>query len=159
MPTMATRSTSRVRTHAVANGYRSGLEERIGKELAAKGINVTFEGHKVFYTPPSKLRSYTPDFVFPNGVIVESKGRFLTEDRQKHKIIKEEHPELDIRFLFSRSKTVLSKGSKTTYADWCRKYGFQFADVSIPTEWSAEAPCLIRLKAIERASSKPITKT
>jgi hypothetical protein len=50
-------------------------------------------------------------------------------------LIKEQHPELDIRFVFSNSKTRISKQSKTTYADWCRTKGFQFADKKIPQEW------------------------
>lgn len=144
-----------VRQRAVANGYRSGLEERIAEELAAKGIKVTFEGTKVFYTPPTKLRSYTNDFPLPNGILVETKGRFVTEDRQKHKAIKTEHPDLDIRFVFSNSKTKLSKGSKTTYANWCDQYGFLYADRSIPDAWLNEVPCERRLAALERASQKP----
>ncbi|RWO57039.1 hypothetical protein [Mesorhizobium sp.] len=150
-----TTPTSDVRRRALLHGYRSGLEERIAEELAAKGIHVAFEGTKVFYTPPIKVRSYTPDWPLPNGIIVESKGRFVTEDRQKHKNIKAEHPDLDIRFVFSNSKTKLSKGSKTTYANWCDQYGFLYADKSIPDTWLNEPPCPRRLAAIERASKKP----
>lgn len=70
-----------------------------------------------------------------NGIVVETKGRFITADRQKHLLVKAQHPDLDIRFVFSNSRTRISKTSKTTYADWCRKYGFMFADKSIPPEW------------------------
>ena len=143
------------RQRAVANGYRSGLEERIAEELAAKGIHVKFESVKVYYTPPTKTRSYTGDFPLSNGILIESKGRFVTEDRQKHKAIKAEHPDLDVRFVFSNSKTKLSKGSKTTYANWCDQYGFLYADKSIPQEWLDEPPCPVRIAALERASIKP----
>jgi NAD(P)-dependent dehydrogenase (short-subunit alcohol dehydrogenase family) len=37
--------------------------------------------------------------------------------------------------LFQNSKTKISKASKTTYADWCIKYGFIFADKEIPDDW------------------------
>jgi hypothetical protein len=50
-------------------------------------------------------------------------------------LIKQQHPELDIRFVFSNSRSRISKQSKTTYADWCEKNGFMFADKSIPKEW------------------------
>lgn len=70
-----------------------------------------------------------------SGLIVETKGRFTAADRKKHLLIKEQHPDLDIRFLFQRSASRLSKKSKTTYADWCRKHGFQFADKVVPEEW------------------------
>lgn len=69
------------------------------------------------------------------SIIIETKGRFVTADRQKHLLIKEQHPNLDIRFLFQNSKARISKSSKTTYADWCRKHGFQFADKVVPEEW------------------------
>lgn len=150
-----TTPTSDPRRRAVLHGYRSGLEERIAKELAERGINVVFEGRKVFYTPPLKVRSYTPDWPLPNGIIVETKGRFLTEDRQKHKAIKAEHPDLDVRFVFSNSRAKLSKGSKTTYAKWCDDYGFLWADKSIPDAWLLEPPCPRRIAALERASIKP----
>jgi hypothetical protein len=150
-----TTPTSDTRRRAVLHGYRSGLEERIAKELAEKGIHVVFEGTKVFYTPPIKTRSYTNDFPLSNGILVETKGRFVTEDRQKHKAIKAEHPDLDIRFVFSNSKAKLSKGSKTTYANWCDQYGFLYADKSIPDAWLNEPPCPRRLSALERASKKP----
>ena len=69
------------------------------------------------------------------ALVIETKGRFVTADRQKHILIKEQHPDLDIRFLFQNSKARISKSSKTTYADWCRKHGFQFADKVVPEEW------------------------
>ena len=59
----------------------------------------------------------------------------MVADRKKHLLIKEQHPELDIRFVFSSSKAKLSKGSKTTYALWCTKNGFKFADRLIPRAW------------------------
>ena len=121
---------------------------------------MTFEGVTLGYTPPTKQRKYTPDFPLPNGIVVESKGRFVTEDRQKHKAIKDEHPDLDVRFLFSNANAKLSKGSKTTYAAWCEKYGFRYASGHVvPQEWLDEPPCPRRLAAIERAKvttkSKP----
>lgn len=136
--------------HGVSNGYRSGLEDRIAADLAAKGIVVRFETLTIPYTPPIKTRKYTPDFPLENGIIIESKGRFLTDDRQKHKHIKAEHPDLEIRFVFSNSKAKLSKGSPTTYAMWCEQYGFLYADKTIPDEWLDEPPCPVRLAAIER---------
>jgi hypothetical protein len=67
-----------------------------------------------------------------NGIIVESKGRFVTQDRQKHLLVKQQYPDLDIRFVFSRSATRISKQSQTTYAAWCQHKGFLFADKAIP---------------------------
>lgn len=120
------------------HGYRSGLEDVVAKQLEARGIAAEYEKHKVKYVKPAKAATYTPDFVLPNGIIVETKGRFLTEDRMKHRTIKEQHPHLDIRFVFSNSRQKISKTSSTTYADWCSKYGFTFADKLIPESWLKE---------------------
>ena len=91
------------------------------------------------YTQPAKDRKYTPDFVLlNNSIIIESKGRFITADRQKHLMIKEQYPDLDIRFVFSNSKAKLSKLSQTTYGMWCDKHGFLYADKEIPSTWLNE---------------------
>jgi hypothetical protein len=119
-------------------GFRSGLEEAIADKLTSKGVGFTFEELVINYTKPARVSKYTPDFVLENGIIIESKGRFLTEDRQKHILVKSQHPELDIRFVFSNSKTKISKRSKTTYADWCIKNGFLYADKEIPDAWLKE---------------------
>jgi len=121
-----------------SSGFRSGLEARIAEELLEKGVSFEYEAHVIEYIKPQKSAKYTPDFVLGNGIIVETKGRFLTADRQKHLLLQQQHPDLDIRFVFSRSKERISKQSKTTYAMWCEKNGFIYADGSIPEEWLNE---------------------
>jgi hypothetical protein len=123
------------RQAAVKNGYRSGLEEVISNKLAENNIDGEYEKHKIKYVKPATEHTYTPDFKLPNGIFVETKGRFVTEDRKKHVLIRKQHPELDIRFVFQNSKNKIRKGSPTTYADWCNKHGFKYADKVIPQEW------------------------
>jgi hypothetical protein len=120
---------------AAKYGFRSGLEMDINESLKVQGIDGEYEQHIITYTKPATNHKYHPDFRLPNGIYVETKGRFLTDDRKKHLLIKEQHPELDIRFLFQNSKTKISKASKTTYADWCDKHGFKYADKIIPEDW------------------------
>lgn len=120
------------------HGFRSGLEDQIAGELTSKGVSYQYEEKVIEYLKPARKAKYTPDFVLPNGIIVETKGRFLTEDRQKHLLVKAQHPELDIRFVFSSSRARISKRSATTYADWCNKHGFKFADKHIPQSWINE---------------------
>lgn len=119
-------------------GFRSGLEEAIALSLTSKGVGFTFEELVIPYIKPERPAKYTPDFVLENGIIIESKGRFLTADRQKHLLIKKQHPHLDIRFVFSNSRARISKRSTTTYADWCAKHGFTFSDGDIPDTWLKE---------------------
>jgi hypothetical protein len=130
--------TTRKRTMATTRGYRSGLEDKISDQLKEAGVVFEYETFKIKYTVPETLHTYTPDFILPNGIIIESKGRFVVADRKKHLYVQKQHPDLDIRFVFSNSKAKISKGSKTTYADWCNKNGFLFADKLIPEEWINE---------------------
>lgn len=135
-------------------GFRSGLEEKVARELSAQGIPVRYEEERIVYIKPARTAKYTPDYILPNGIIIETKGRFMTDDRQKHIIIKEQHPDLDIRFVFSNSRSRISKQSQTTYAAWCEKHGFQYADKSIPQSWTAEPSCEKRKAALEEARVK-----
>lgn len=116
------------------SSYRSGLEKRNAQHLESLGIPFEYEKFKVKFEV-NKTSSYTPDFKLPNGVIIETKGRFTSADRVKHLRVQEQHPDLDIRFVFSNSRSKLYKGAKSTYASWCEKHGFQYADKLIPKEW------------------------
>lgn len=119
-------------------GFRSGLEERIAEKLTKLGVDFKYEEVVIKYIKPASTHKYTPDFVLPNGIIVETKGRFLQADRMKHLLVKEQNPTMDIRFVFSNSNSRISKTSKTTYAAWCEKHGFKYADKTIPQEWLDE---------------------
>lgn len=134
------KTTKKLTAKQVANryGFRSGLEERIAEQLDKAGIDYTYEQVKVEYIRPASKHIYTPDFVLANGIIVETKGRFLMADRQKHILVKRHNPTLDIRFVFSNSNAKISKNSRTTYAAWCIKNGFLFSDKQIPEEWFNE---------------------
>lgn len=120
------------------NAYRSGLEEKLAAQLEQADIPVVFEQYEVPYVIPESTHKYTPDLLLPNGVIIEGKGLFDADDRKKHMLIRAQHPGLDIRFVFTSSRTKLYKGSPTTYGMWCEKNGFKYADKSIPVEWLKE---------------------
>jgi hypothetical protein len=117
-------------------GFRSGLEERIASELKTESVKFEFEETKLKYTKPQKIHTYTPDFYLPKQkIFIETKGLFTSADRQKMRLVKEQHPDLDIRFIFSNSKSRISKKSTTTYAMWCDKNKFPHADKHLPKEW------------------------
>lgn len=121
-------------------GVRSGLEEQVIAQLRADGIPFEYEQVVIEFRQPEKPRKYTPDFLLlRNGIIIETKGRFVSADRQKHLLVQAQHPVLDIRFVFSNSRQRISKQSKTTYAAWCQTKGFKFADKLIPQAWLDEA--------------------
>jgi hypothetical protein len=119
-------------------GFKSGLEENISVQIESKGIKVEYETEKVAYTIPASQHTYNPDFKLPNGIFVETKGRFVAADRKKHLLVKAQNPTLDIRFVFSNSKNKITKTSKTTYGDWCDKNGIKYSDKIIPDSWFEE---------------------
>ncbi|QHJ80121.1 MAG: hypothetical protein [Caudoviricetes sp.] len=118
--------------------YRSGLEDKNAKFLDSKGINYSYEEMSLKYIIPESLHSYTPDFILPNGIIVETKGIFDSDDRKKHLLIKKQYPMLDIRFVFSSSRSKIYKGSPTSLGEWCEKNEYIFADKLIPASWLRE---------------------
>ena len=119
-------------------GFKSGLEESISQQIEGRGIEVKYESEEVSYVIPASEHTYHPDFKLPNGIRVETKGRFVLADRKKHLLVKEQNPQLDIRFVFSNSKNKINKKSKTTYGMWCEKHGFKYADKEIPQSWFEE---------------------
>ena len=137
---MAKKKKVNARARAIKNGYRSGLEETVANYLQDRNISFEYEdkANIIKYIVPAKGHTYLPDFKLPNGIIVETKGRFLLADRKKHELIKQQHPEIDIRIVFSNSKTRISKSSKTTYGMWCEKMGIPYADKEIPQSWLEE---------------------
>ncbi len=121
----------------LAQGFRSGLEEKIAAQLRLAGINPCYESRKLPYRV-EETHNYTPDFPVTKSLIIETKGRFQTADRMKMLKIKAQYPDIEFRFVFTNSKARISKASQTTYARWCEKNGFKYADKLIPTEWIEE---------------------
>lgn len=115
--------------------FRSKYEETVFNHVEENGFRVEYEPYSLAYLMKG---NYYPDFVLPNGIIVEAKGYFDSRARAKMIAVKKNNPELDIRMLFMNSRTKVRKGSKLTYADWCEKYKFPFADGMIPLEWFSE---------------------
>lgn len=124
----------------IASGHRSGLEDRIAEQLHRANVKADYENYSLPYVIPESSHTYTPDFVLDNGIIVEAKGIFDANDRKKHLLIKDQYPHLDIRFVFSNAKAKIYKGSKTTLAEWCDKYGYKYATKEIPYSWFKEEP-------------------
>jgi hypothetical protein len=127
----------KARRMAIKYGYRSGLEHQLSLYLDEHKVKYDYENIKIEWEDLA-YRTYTPDFILYNGIIIETKGRFLAADRRKHVAIKKQHPKLDIRFVFTNSRAKLSKGAKSSYADWCIKHGFRYYDRIIPDDWLKE---------------------
>ena len=118
-------------------GYRSGLELKVSQYLDNLYIKYKYESIKIEWEDLA-YRTYTPDFVLSNNIIIETKGMFTAADRRKHLCIRRQHPELDIRFVFENSRRKLRKGAKSTYGEWCTKYDFVYHNRIIPEDWLKE---------------------
>ena len=107
-------------------------------QLKENKIKFEYETTVIPYIRPETKHTYTIDFTLPNGILIETKGRWVIEDRKKHLLIKKQHPELDIRMVFMSGKTKIRKGSKTTYGMFCDKHDILWAEKTIPESWLKE---------------------
>ena len=146
------------RQMARKNGYRSGLEDKVATYLKELNIKFSYESLKIEWEDLT-YRTYTPDFILNNGIIIETKGRFLMADRRKHLCIKKQHPKLDIRFVFENSRKKLRKGGKMTYAQWCMRNNIQFYDRIIPEDWLKEKPKRLTTKNFISFKDKKIKRS
>jgi len=132
------RRISKARSNAIKHGYRSGFEHKVADQLKESKTNFDYEITVIDYIKPQTSHKYTVDFTLPNGILIETKGRWVLEDRKKHLLIKDQRPELDIRIVFQNANGKIRKGSKTTYSDFCEKHGILWANKEIPPSWIAE---------------------
>ena len=132
------RRMSKARSNAIKHGYRSGFEHTVAGQLKESKTKFEYETTVINYIKPQTNHKYTVDFTLPNGILIETKGRWVLEDRKKHLLIKEQHPRLDIRIVFQNPNGKIRKGSKTTYADFCNKHGILWSNKEIPLSWLSE---------------------
>lgn len=144
---------SKRRQAALAAGYRSGLEKEVAEDLKKRGILFSYEATKISYNRPVRAGScnkcasrdvgkrsvYTPDFhiTTSDGRIleIETKGRFVASDRAKLKLIREQHPSLDIRLVFAADNWT-TKLKRERYTDWAKRNGFVcHVGKTIPETW------------------------
>lgn len=130
--------------------FRSLLEKEIANQLKKQGNKYYYERGNIPYEIPKQTRKYIPDFEVKTEsgktIYIEGKGIWDYKDRFKHLLIRQQRPDLDIRFVFSNSKNKIRKGSKTTYADICNGLGrgmfkdikWEYSDKKIPKSWLEE---------------------
>lgn len=122
--------------------FRSTFEYNFSKYLDRKVSLYGYETEVLEYTPPPQKHKYTPDFILvkKNGELMylECKGRLTIDDRKKMLVVKDQHPDKDIRFVFQDAKSKIRKGSKTTVSMWAEKNGFKWCEEIIPAQWLKE---------------------
>jgi len=113
--------------------FRSKLEEKVATLLKELGVSYEYESTQVPYVIQ---HNYTPDFLLPNHVYLETKGYWDAADRRKVLAVKRDNPDIDLRMVFQSPYNTISKKSKTTYAKWCDKHNIPWtAYHEIPLDW------------------------
>jgi len=121
---------------------RSKLELRFEEILKENEATYQYEVTKIPYTVPSSNHHYTVDWTLSNGILIETKG-YLSDHQERYKyvLVKQQHPELDLRFVFDNINK-LCGGTKYTHGTWAEKQGFKYCsvkDVETIKEWANEA--------------------
>ncbi len=118
--------------------FRSKFEKELYNNARKRKKKLAYEPNepRVIYTTTNR---YIPDFVLPNGVIVEAKGYFKAKDRTKMLNVSRNNSDLDIRFVFQRANNRLTKSPNSMmYWQWAEKHGFKWAEGNIPDSWWEE---------------------
>ena len=123
------------------SGKRSKLEDQFATILTESGVPEHYEVKKLKYVIPATDHNYLVDFSLENGIDIECKGYLRDSDeRWKYELIKEQYPEVDLRFVFANPDKPISR-TKMTHADWCDKVGFKWCgikDTETIKEWANE---------------------
>jgi hypothetical protein len=119
-------------------GRRSMAEVRFDADnIEGKPIDARYEAD-TFEFKVSETRKYTPDWTVhkKNGrlVYLEYKGVLDGKTRKKMKLMKRQHPKLDIRLIFEKAGNKIYRGSKTTYGEWATQHGFKWEDNVMPKD-------------------------
>jgi predicted nuclease of restriction endonuclease-like RecB superfamily len=118
----------------------SKAEVKFAEAMDEKGISWMYESESFPWVPPKK--KYTPDFMLykkdGGKMFIEYKGYLRPTDKTKMKAIRNQYPDLDLRFVFQNARKPIYKGSKTTYAMWAERHGYLWAEGFIPNEWIKE---------------------
>lgn len=121
--------------------YRSKFEEHFANVLNKLDVAYEYEEETLEYIVPVSTHKYIPDFVIETEsgkkIYIEVKGRLEVADKKKMLLVREQHPEKDIRFVFQNAKG-RNKGQKKTFGDWADRNQFKYGHKTIPREWLKE---------------------
>lgn len=132
---------SRPQRYKKLGEMRSKFETQVAKALTNMGVVYEYETHTLEYFKPVRngicadcdsqntmsCRIYHPDFWLPDyGFYIEAKGKFGQVDRMKMRLVKQYHPDEDIRMVFMRDNLIGRKSqTRTRYTEYAEKYGMR----------------------------------
>jgi len=126
----------KIKKRTVKNNYKSKWEINVADQIHTLTKKpVAYETVKVPYVIPESNHTYKPDFPISDVLVIEAKGKWDSDDRKKHLLLKEQHPELKICIVFQNANQKLSKKSKTTYGEWATKHSIEWSHKVVKPEW------------------------
>jgi len=121
---------------------RSKLELTFEDILKEGKAEYDYEVTKINYIVPESKHVYTVDWTLPKNILLETKGYLSdSQERNKYILIKQQFPEIDLRFIFANNKK-LCGGMKTTHEAWAIKNGFKYCsikDLDVIQSWIEES--------------------
>lgn len=115
--------------------FRSKFEESIYEAAMRSRKKLV---HEPYFIPYIIKGSYLPDFVMPNGIIIEAKGYLDAASCRKMKAVKATNPDLDVRFVLQNANGKRNKRAKLKNWEWCERHGFPWSEGTIPLSWWKE---------------------
>ena len=112
-------------------GPRNAFERRVDAEFKRLGAGARYESLQIPYNIDYV---YNPDWILPNGTVVEGKGRLTPDEKRKMIAVKRCNPHLKIVFVFYDAHKKIS-GTKQTHAGWAEKNGFGWSHELPLEEW------------------------
>jgi hypothetical protein len=110
--------------------YKSKLEQTFADILSSINAPIIYEEYYVDYIVPETEAKYNIDFTLLNMVHLEIKGYFRDyKERRKYELIRDQYPDLDLRFVFADPNKKIYKRSKTTYAMWADKLNYKWCSI------------------------------
>ena len=115
--------------------FKGKLEEQINQSLLDQGLEISYEKERFDYY---LKRFYTPDFLVKGNAFdfwIEVKGYWPSSKRTQFLAVLRNHPTLDIFVALQSPHQRISKQSRTTYCQWCEKYGVAWCPTPIPEDF------------------------
>lgn len=132
-----------------AHKFDSKFENAVAEHLRSIGVEFEYEKESFIFIKTvrkaicrtcggddcgQKLK-YTPDFFLGNGIILEAKGYLDAPTRERHRLMRDQHPGLDLRLVFQKNNVIKQTKKKERYSDWATRLEIPFCVGMPPKDW------------------------
>lgn len=114
--------------------YKSHLEAKFAALIRKAGLAADYEPDRLEFITKSH---YVPDWKIAENTYIETKGYLSSSNRSRLIDFKKQYPHITVCLVFQASQNKIYKNSKTTYAQWAERHGFEWSDIKdgVKPEW------------------------